>query len=182
MESTQTRRHMEGRLARVLCDILGVLLGLLFLIASLFLLNGTVHYIASGGHINSGLGCVLGVVMLLFLSTCLALPTRLYEHRRLRIAGHLAASMTSAVTLASVALPLVALVLVWTSNPSPGSAAADVGGIVVFFITIIGLASILIFLPCTYILVRKARPQLVHLAIGTVVAGAVGGLLGYLCY
>jgi hypothetical protein len=182
MKSTMIHRHGEGRPARTLCDILGILLGLLVLIASLLLLYGTVHHIASGGNLNSGLGCGLGAGVLLFLGTCLALPTRLYEDKRLRIAGHLAASMTSAVTVASAVLPLVALVSVWTSKPSPGSAAADVGGIVVFIVTVIGLAGILIFLPCTYILARKAKPRLAHLAIGTIAVGVVGGLLGYLCY
>jgi hypothetical protein len=182
MDSSIMHKQTGGRFTRVLCDVMGVLLGLLLLIASLLLFHGTVHYIASGGNLNSGLGCGLGAGVLLFLGTCLTLPTRLYEDKRLRIAGHLAASMTSAVTVASAVLPLVALVSVWTSKPSPGSAAADVGGIVVFIVTVIGLAGILIFLPCTYILARKAKPQLAHLAIGTIAVGVVGGLLGYLCY
>jgi len=182
MESTQIRGHTEGKLGRTLRDVMGVLLGLLFLIAALYVLYGTERYVASGGNLNSGLGCGLGAAALLFLGICLALPARLYEDRRLRVAGHLAASMTAAVTIASAVLPLVALVLVWTSNPSPGSAADDVGGIMVFIITVIGLVGILVFLPCTFILARKARMRLAYLAIGTIVVSMVGGLLGYLCY
>jgi hypothetical protein len=183
MESTVIQKPNRGRLARTLCDLGGVLLGLLFLATGLFLLYGTLHYMGSGGrHINSGIGCALGVVTLLFLSICLALPTKRYEDRRLRIAGQLAASMTSAVMIASVVLPLVAMVSLWISNPSGGSAAGDVGGIVMAIITVIGLAAFLVFLPCTLILARKAKPRLAHLAIGTTVVGVVGGLLGYLCY
>jgi hypothetical protein len=183
MESTAVHRYGEGRLGRRLCDLVGVLLGLLFLATGLFLLYGTLHYMGSGGrHINSGIGCALGVVTLLFLSICLALPTKRYEDRRLRIAGQLAASMTSAAMVALVGWSLVGLVSVWISNPSPGSAADDVRGIVALIFTIIGLAGAISLLPCTYILARKAKPRLAHLAIGTVVAGTVGGLLIYLCY
>jgi hypothetical protein len=183
MQNAVIQRPSRGRLARTLCDIMGVLLGLLFLLASLCLLYGTAHYITSGGHINSGIGCALGVVTLLFLSTCLSLPTKLYENERLRIAGQLAASMTSAVTVASAVLPLVALLLLCVIDPpSRGSPAYDGGGVLIIVSAVIGLAAFLIFLPCTYILARKATMRLAHLAIGTVVAGVVGGLLGYHCY
>lgn len=183
MESTAVHRHGEGRLGRRLCDLVSVLLGLLFLATGLFLLYGTLHYMGSGGrHINSAIGCALGVVALLFLGICLVLPTKLYVDRRLRIAGQLAASMTSAVMIASVVLPLVAMVSLWISNPSGGSAAGDVGGMLMAIITVIGLAAFLVFLPCTLILARKAKPRLAHLASGTIVVGMVGGLLGYLCH
>lgn len=182
MDNTVIEKHGQGRLGRRICDVLGVLLGLLFLAVGVWLLCGTVHYIASGGHANSAIGCALGVVTLLLLSICLALPTKLYEDRRLRIAAQLAASMTSAATVAWVVLPLV-LVLLWIAEPpSPGSPGADVGGILVFFMIAAGLAGILVFLPCALILARKSKPRLAHLAIGTTVVGVVGGLLGYLCY
>jgi hypothetical protein len=143
-----------------------------------------VRYSGSGGrHINSGIGCALGAVALLFLSVCLALPTRAYDNRRLRIAGRLAASMTSAVTVASAVLPVIFLVLHWVLEPpSPGSSGADVGGLVVLFMMVVGLAGILLFLPCTLILARKAGMLPAPLAVGTIVAGAVGGLAVYLCY
>ena len=183
MESTAVHRHGEVRLGRRLCDLVGVLLGLLFLATGLCLFYGAAQYVASGGHINSGIGCALGVVTLLFLSICLALPTKRYEDRRLRIARQLAASMTSAVTVAAAVLPVVLLVLEWVMEPpSPGSSGADIGGLVILSMMAIGLAAILLFLPCTLILARKAKPRLAHLAIGTVVAGTVGGLLIYLCY
>jgi hypothetical protein len=183
MENTVIEKHGQGRLGRRICDVLGVLLGLLFLGAGLCLLCGTVHYIASGGHINSAIGCALGVVTLLFLGTCLAVPTKLYEDRRLRIAGQLAASMTSAPTVAAAVLPVVLLVLEWVMEPpSPGSSGADIGGLVVLSMVVVGLAGILLFLPCTLILARKAKPRLAHLATGTAIVGVVGGLLGYLCY
>jgi hypothetical protein len=187
MESAAVNQDRKGRLVRMLCDVTGVLLGLLFLVAGLFLLNGTIDYMRFGGsggrHINSAIGAALGVVALLFLSVCLALPTKLYEDRRLRIAGRLAASMTSAVTVASAVLPVVLIVLDWVIEPpSPGSSGADVGGLVVLVMMVVGLAGILIFLPCTYILARKARTRPRHLAIGTLVAGALGSLAVYLCY
>jgi hypothetical protein len=183
MDSAAIQRHGGGRLGRILCDVIGTLLGLLFLVAGLYLLHGTMRYGASGGHINSAIGCALGTVALLFLSVCLALPTRAYDNRRLRIAGRLAASMTSAVTVAAAVLPVVLLILDWALEPpSPGSAGADVGGLIMIAVIAICLAAFLVFLPCTCILARKAEMRLAHLAIGTVAAGAVGGMVVYLCY
>lgn len=183
MESTVIRKNGQGRLGRLVCDVMGVLLGLLFLGAGLFLLYGTAHYIASGGHVNSAIGCALGAVALLFLSICLVIPTKLYEDSRLRIAGQLAVSMTSAITVAAAVLPVVFLVLEWVMEPpSPGSSGSDIGGLVVLSMVVVGLAGILLFLPCTLILARKAKPRLAHLATGTAIVGVVGGLLGYLCY
>jgi hypothetical protein len=178
MESTVIRKPSEGRLGRMLCDFLGVLFGLVFLAASFYLLHGTIHYVESGGHTNSGVGCALGVGVLLFLSICLALPTKLYVDRRLRIAGQLAASMTSAATVASVVLPLIVMISLWISTPEPG----DCAGIVAFFVVVIALATATVFLPCTWILARKAKIQLARLAVGTLAAGAVGALLIYLCH
>jgi drug/metabolite transporter (DMT)-like permease len=174
METTVIEKPSRGRLSRILCDVFGVLLGLLFLVAGVCLLCGTAHYIAFGGHINSGIGCALGTVALLFLGICLALPTRLYADRRLRIAGQLAASMTAAVTVASVVLPLALIVLLIADPPSPGSGGSDIAGLVVLITVGVGLAGIIIFLPCTWILARKARIRLTHLVMGTPVAGAVG--------
>ena len=182
MEGTVIQETRRDGLGRLLCDVLGVLLGLAFLTAGLFLLSGTIDYARYGGtggrHINSAIGCALGVAALLLLSICLAVPTKLYEGKRLRIAGQLAASLTSAVTVASVLLPIVVMVSLSMSAPEPG----DVAGMVGFAVIIIGLAAAVVFLPCTWILARKSKMRLAHLAIGTMVAGAAGGLLGYLCY
>ncbi|MBN2099325.1 MAG: hypothetical protein JW753_06985 [Dehalococcoidia bacterium] len=187
MQSTVTQETRRSRFCRVSCDVFGLLLGLLFLTAGLFLLRGTIDYVRFGGsggrHINSAIGCAIGAVTLLFLSICLALPSKLYEDRRLRIAGQLATSMTSAAAAAAALLPVVLLILNWAMEPpSPGSSRADAGGIIMIVVMAICLAAFLVFLPNTFILAGKSRPRLVLLAMGTVVAGSVGGLLGYLCY
>jgi len=179
MESSVTQRRTASGLTRILCDVVGILLGLLFLAGGLCLLGGTALYIGSyGGHINSAIGCALGAVTLLFLSICLALPSRLYEDRRIRIAGQLAASVTSAVTMASVLVPLIVMISFWISTPELG----DCAGIVAFFVIVIALATATVFLPCTWILARKAKIRLARLAVETLVAGAVGALLIYLCH
>jgi hypothetical protein len=143
-------------------NVIGIVLGVLALLVGLGALNGL-----------RGVWWV-GVIAL-FVSVCLFVPSRVYEHRIVHAIGLLALILGTAVSVDFAVF----------SGYCAFGFLSDLHDEFAGLVEVIGVGSLIISafaVSCTCVLVFKVKPRPAHAAIGIAAGIALGALMSYLLY
>ena len=143
-------------------NVIGIVMGVLVLLA--------------------GLGALIGLpgvwwvgVIALFVSVCLFVPSRVYEHRISRAVGLLVVILATAVSVDFA---------VFSGYCASGflSDPLDEFALLAVMIGVGSLIASVFAVSCTCVLVFKVKPRPAHAAIGIAAGIALGALMSYLLY
>jgi hypothetical protein len=130
----------------------------------------------------AGLGALIGLpgvwwvgMIALFVSVCLFVPSRVYEHRIVHAIGLLALILGTAVSVDFAVF----------SGYCAFGFLSDLHDEFAGLVAVIGVGSLIISafaVSCTCVLVFKVKPRPAHAAIGIAAGIALGALMSYLLY
>ena len=164
-ESQRGPAKRQGLKAR---DIVGIVMGALLLLFGVPSLAYNRHLLMEEPEFLSVAGVLLAVPFSLMI------PSAQYENRTIRAIGFIALSLTSALSIVG-ALSFVAFLIITTQTEGEWAllpAAIAAAGLLLF----------VLFGSSTWVLLKKVRPRLAHLALGILGAFLAAGMYGLLVY